>query len=126
MTTTFKKRQKEMKRQDKARSKAEKRLQKKTEPGVEVVGNDGIVGIALFMGGESTPSRAVVPPLMECPGEDRTSLREFESGQVGPPVQPLGTRGGSGTKPTLSRLSGFYPPLSRLPGRQYQALSMTN
>jgi hypothetical protein len=31
-----------MKRQDKARSKAEKRLQKKTEPGVEVVGNDGI------------------------------------------------------------------------------------
>jgi hypothetical protein len=42
MTTTFKKRQKEMKRQDKARSKAEKRLQKKTEPGVEVVGNDGI------------------------------------------------------------------------------------
>jgi hypothetical protein len=42
MTTTFKKRQKEMKRQDKARSKAEKRLQKKAEPGVEVVGNDGI------------------------------------------------------------------------------------
>ena len=42
MTTTFKKRQKEMKRQDKARSKAEKRLQKKTEPGVEVIGNDGI------------------------------------------------------------------------------------
>ena len=42
MTTTFKKRQKEMKRQDKARSKAEKRLQKKAEPGVEVIGNDGI------------------------------------------------------------------------------------
>jgi hypothetical protein len=42
MTTTFKKRQKEMKRQDKARSKAEKRLQKKAEPGAEVIGNDGI------------------------------------------------------------------------------------
>jgi hypothetical protein len=42
MTTTFKKRQKEMKRQDKARSKAEKRLQKKAEPGSEVIGNDGI------------------------------------------------------------------------------------
>jgi hypothetical protein len=42
MTTTFKKRQKEMKRQDKARSKAEKRLQKKAEPGIEAIGNDGI------------------------------------------------------------------------------------
>jgi hypothetical protein len=42
MTTTFKKRQKEMKRQDKARSKAEKRLQKKAEPGAEVIVNDGI------------------------------------------------------------------------------------
>jgi CRP-like cAMP-binding protein len=27
---------------------------------IAIVGNDGIVGIALFMGGESTPSRAVV------------------------------------------------------------------
>ena len=27
---------------------------------IAVVGNEGIVGIALFMGGESTPSRAVV------------------------------------------------------------------
>ena len=27
---------------------------------IAVVGNDGIVGISLFMGGESTPSRAVV------------------------------------------------------------------
>jgi hypothetical protein len=41
MTTTFKKRQKEMKRQDKARSKAEKRAQKKLEPGSDI-GNDGI------------------------------------------------------------------------------------
>jgi len=28
--------------------------------GISVVGNDGIVGISLFMGGESTPSRAIV------------------------------------------------------------------
>ena len=27
---------------------------------IAVVGNEGIVGISLFMGGESTPSRAVV------------------------------------------------------------------
>src|SRR5271168_677285 len=27
---------------------------------ISVVGNDGIVGVALFMGGETTPSRAVV------------------------------------------------------------------
>src|SRR3984893_8193763 len=27
---------------------------------IAVVGNDGIVGVSLFMGGESTPSRAVV------------------------------------------------------------------
>jgi hypothetical protein len=27
---------------------------------IAVVGNDGLVGISLFMGGESTPSRAVV------------------------------------------------------------------
>ena len=27
---------------------------------IAVVGNDGIVGISIFMGGESTPSRAVV------------------------------------------------------------------
>jgi hypothetical protein len=27
---------------------------------IAVVGNEGLVGIALFMGGESTPSRAVV------------------------------------------------------------------
>jgi hypothetical protein len=32
MTTTFKKRQKEMKRMDKARAKAERRAQKKLEP----------------------------------------------------------------------------------------------
>jgi hypothetical protein len=27
---------------------------------IAVVGNEGVVGISLFMGGESTPSRAVV------------------------------------------------------------------
>jgi hypothetical protein len=27
---------------------------------IAVVGNEGIVGVSLFMGGESTPSRAVV------------------------------------------------------------------
>ena len=27
---------------------------------IAVVGNEGLVGIALFMGGETTPSRAVV------------------------------------------------------------------
>src|SRR6202521_5374305 len=27
---------------------------------IAVVGNEGLVGVALFMGGESTPSRAVV------------------------------------------------------------------
>src|SRR5665213_2712874 len=27
---------------------------------ISVVGNDGLIGIALFMGGETTPSRAVV------------------------------------------------------------------
>ena len=27
---------------------------------IAVIGNEGLVGIALFMGGETTPSRAVV------------------------------------------------------------------
>jgi len=35
MTTTFKKRQKEMKRMEKARMKAERRAQKKLEPRIE-------------------------------------------------------------------------------------------
>ena len=33
---------------------------------IAVVGNDGIVGIALFMGGETTPSRAVVQSAGQC------------------------------------------------------------
>jgi hypothetical protein len=43
MTTTFKKRQKEMKRMEKARMKAERRAQKKLEPnegGPEIAHND--------------------------------------------------------------------------------------
>src|SRR6187549_1607141 len=27
---------------------------------IAVVGNDGVIGVSLFMGGESTPSRAIV------------------------------------------------------------------
>ena len=33
---------------------------------IAVVGNEGVVGIALFMGGESTPSRAVVQSAGQC------------------------------------------------------------
>lgn len=33
---------------------------------IAVVGNEGLVGIALFMGGESTPSRAVVQSAGRC------------------------------------------------------------
>jgi hypothetical protein len=43
MTTTFKKRQKEMKRMDKARAKAERRAQKKLDgPAVGANSNDNI------------------------------------------------------------------------------------
>ena len=42
MTTTFKKRQKEMKRMDKARMKAERRAQKKLEP------RDGVPSVEVF------------------------------------------------------------------------------
>jgi hypothetical protein len=42
MTTTFKKRQKEMKRMDKARMKAERRAQKKLEPAGTSTSNDNI------------------------------------------------------------------------------------
>ncbi|MGH8648182.1 MAG: Crp/Fnr family transcriptional regulator [Burkholderiales bacterium] len=48
---------------------------------IAVVGNDGIVGIALFMGGETTPSRAVV----QCAGHGyrlkaAVLKKEFERG----------------------------------------------
>jgi hypothetical protein len=42
MTTTFKKRQKEMKRMDKARMKAERRAQKKLTPSTTDASNDNI------------------------------------------------------------------------------------
>ena len=42
MTTTFKKRQKEMKRMDKARMKAERRAQKKLTPSATDPSNDNI------------------------------------------------------------------------------------
>ena len=35
-------------------------MQDKSSAEIAVVGNEGVVGIALFMGGETTPSRAVV------------------------------------------------------------------
>jgi hypothetical protein len=47
MTTTFKKRQKEMKRMEKARMKAERRAQKKLEPRVE--GDEIASGNEAFM-----------------------------------------------------------------------------
>jgi hypothetical protein len=61
MTTTFKKRQKEMKRQDKARAKAERRLQKK---------NDGTPGGSLddniaWEEGVGTPNSLRVPEYLD-------------------------------------------------------------
>ncbi len=50
---------------------------------IAVVGNDGILGVALFMGGESTPSRAVV----QSAGEGyrlRASLLKEEFNRFGP------------------------------------------
>ena len=48
---------------------------------IAVVGNDGLVGIALFMGGETTPSRAVVQSAGYAYRlRARLMKREFESG----------------------------------------------
>ncbi len=48
---------------------------------ISVVGNEGIVGIAVFMGGESTPSRAIVQSggsAFRLPGEDlRKEFNEY-------------------------------------------------
>ncbi len=55
---------------------------------IAVVGNDGIVGISLFMGGETTPSRAVV----QCAGESyrlRTGLLKAEFDLHGPAMLVL-------------------------------------
>jgi hypothetical protein len=47
---------------------------------IAVVGNEGIVGISLFMGGESTPSRAVVQSAGEGSGCRRKRSRKNSSG----------------------------------------------
>ena len=46
---------------------------------ISMVGNDGIVGVALFMGGQSTPSRAVVQSAghaLQLPGQ--AFMAEFD------------------------------------------------
>jgi hypothetical protein len=66
MTTTFKKRQKEMKRQDKARAKAERRLQKKDgTPGDPAIDNDNIA----WDEGVGTPNSLRVPEFLDAPEE---------------------------------------------------------
>ncbi|MGA8036599.1 MAG: hypothetical protein WA823_05295 [Candidatus Acidiferrales bacterium] len=57
MATTFQKRQKEMKRQDKARAKAERRAQKKTGEPSNGVSGDGIA----WEEGIGTPNGLTVP-----------------------------------------------------------------
>src|SRR6202522_2131985 len=55
---------------------------------IAVVGNEGIVGISLFMGGESTPSRAVV----QSAGQGfrlKSALVKDEFNQAGPVLQLL-------------------------------------
>jgi len=76
MTTTFKKRQKEMKRQDKARSKAEKRAQKKLEPGSEI-GNDGIA----WEEGVGTPEGIAARARLDLEAFDEALAQEAETQQ---------------------------------------------
>lgn len=55
---------------------------------IAIVGNEGIVGISLFMGGETTPSRAVIQSAGFCYRLKATLLmREFKKG--GPVLQLL-------------------------------------
>src|SRR5205814_8226763 len=42
---------------------------------ISVVGNDGLIGIALFMGGETTPSRAIVQSAGHAYRVDRTEIQ---------------------------------------------------
>jgi len=50
---------------------------------IAVVGNDGVVGISLFMGGETTPSRAVVQSMGQAYRLKASLLKaEFERGGV--------------------------------------------
>jgi CRP-like cAMP-binding protein len=55
---------------------------------IAVVGNDGIVGISLFMGGETTPSRAVVQSAGEC-YRLKASLLKKEFNRSGPTMHLL-------------------------------------
>jgi CRP-like cAMP-binding protein len=50
---------------------------------IAIVGNEGVVGIALFMGGETTPSRAVVQSAGKAYGLDARILKE-EFHRAGP------------------------------------------
>jgi hypothetical protein len=65
MTTTFKKRQKEMKRQDKARAKAERRLEKKSDGVPGGLSTDGIA----WDEGIGTPGGLQVPEFIDTPEE---------------------------------------------------------
>ncbi len=55
---------------------------------IAIVGNDGVVGISLFMGGETTPSRAVVQSAGEC-YRLRASLLKAEFNRYGPTMHLL-------------------------------------
>jgi hypothetical protein len=55
---------------------------------IAVVGNEGIVGVSLFMGGESTPSRAVVQNVpnrgMQPPPFPRPATLPLATAELGP------------------------------------------
>lgn len=55
---------------------------------IAVVGNDGLVGISLFMGGETTPSRAVVQSRGEC-YRLKAALLKDEFNRYGPTMHLL-------------------------------------
>jgi len=55
---------------------------------IAVVGNEGIVGISLFMGGKSTPSRAVVQSAGRCL-RLKAKILEDEFNQAGPVLHLL-------------------------------------
>jgi CRP-like cAMP-binding protein len=55
---------------------------------IAVVGNEGILGISLFMGGETTPSRAVVQSAGQC-YRLKAQLLKDEFGRFGPMMELL-------------------------------------
>jgi CRP-like cAMP-binding protein len=55
---------------------------------IAIVGNDGILGISLFMGGDTTPSRAVVQSAGDGFQLEASMLKE-EFGRFGPTMQLL-------------------------------------